>query len=548
VREALARVEDLLATQERVHELLDAVVGIATDLNLRSVLHRIVRAACWLSGARYGALGVLGADQRLSDFITYGVSEDQHAAIGDLPQGRGILGLLIEQPKPIRLRQISDHPSSFGFPPHHPPMSTFLGVPIRVGEQVFGNVYLTEKAAGAEFTEEDEQVVEALAAAAAAAIGNARLYAISERRREWLEASSQITRQLLASGRATDAFDLIVRRARSVSDAWFSAIILLDDEGSPKVVAADGVDADHVEQLWVDANVVKESAARETPSVFGDMSEVLGGGWSPDAAVTATPGRAVLAPLVSGDSVSGVLLIATRHEASTVEEDDLFASFANQAALALDLARAHEDREALVVYEDRERIARDLHDLVIQRLFATGMQLQGACRLAVRPEVRQRLTEAVADLDATIREIRATIFELHANPDTLSLRSQLVAVGHEYAPMLGFAPQVGFDGPLDTGVDAEAGEALLAVARDALSNVARHAEASSVRLDVVVSADTVLLRVADDGVGIEERVQEKGLPNMRSRAEAVGGSLTVRSNTPRGTLLEWTVPGTRTRR
>jgi signal transduction histidine kinase len=256
----------------------------------------------------------------------------------------------------------------------------------------------------------------------------------------------------------------------------------------------------------------------------------------------------VLAPLVSGDSVSGVLLIATRHEASTVEEDDLFASFANQAALALDLARAHEDREALVVYEDRERIARDLHDLVIQRLFATGMQLQGACRLAVRPEVRQRLTEAVADLDATIREIRATIFELHANPDTLSLRSQLVAVGHEYAPMLGFAPQVGFDGPLDTGVDAEAGEALLAVARDALSNVARHAEASSVRLDVVVSADTVLLRVADDGVGIEERVQEKGLPNMRSRAEAVGGSLTVRSNTPRGTLLEWTVPGTRTRR
>jgi signal transduction histidine kinase len=543
VREALARVEDLLVTQDRVHDLLDAVVGIATDLDLRSVLHRIVRAACWLSGARYGALGVLGADQRLSDFITYGVSEDEHAAIGDLPQGRGILGLLIEQPKPIRLRQISDHPNSFGFPPHHPPMSTFLGVPIRVGEQVFGNVYLTEKAAGAEFTEEDEQVVEALAAAAA--IGNARLYAISERRREWLEASSQITRQLLDSGNATDAFDLIVRRARSVSDAWCSAIILLDHEGSPTVIAVDGVDADQVEQLWVDARVVQESAARETPSVFDDTTEVLGDGWSPDAAMEAAPGRAVLAPLVCGDSVSGVLLIATRHEASTVEEDDLFASFANQAALALDLARAHEDREALVLYEDRERIARDLHDLVIQRLFATGMQLQGACRLAVRPEVRQRLTEAVADIDATIREIRATIFELHANLDTLSLRSQLVALGHEYAPTLGFAPQLGFDGPLDTGVDAEAGEGLVAVARAALSNVARHAGASSVRLDVEVSADTVRLRVADDGVGIEERVRDSGMPNLRSRAEALGGSMRVRSNVPRGTLLEWAVPRTR---
>ena len=545
MREALSRVEDLLATQERVHELLDAVVGIATDLDLRSVLHRIVRAACWLSGARYGALGVLGADQRLSDFITYGVTDAEHSAIGDLPQGHGILGLLIEQPKPIRLRQISDHPNSFGFPPHHPPMGTFLGVPIRVGEQVFGNVYLTEKTGGAEFSDEDEQVVEALAAAAGAAIGNARLYAINERRREWLEASSQITRQLLVSGQATDAFELIVRRARSVSDAWFSAIILLDDEGSPKVIAADGVDADLVNRLSVDARVVKDSSAREAPSVFDDVSEVLGGEWSRDAAVGETPGRAVLAPLVSGDSVSGVLLIATRDEGSIVEDDNLFASFANQAALALDLARAHEDREALVVYEDRERIARDLHDLVIQRLFATGMQLQGACRLAVRPEVRQRLTDAVADLDATIRDIRTAIFELHTDPDSTSLKSELVALGHEYASTLGFAPQLGFDGPLDTGVDADAREELLAVAREGLSNVARHAGASGVMLDVEVSADTVLLRVADDGVGIEEPVRGNGLPNMRSRAEVLGGSMSVRSNVPRGTVLEWAVPRTR---
>jgi len=545
MREALARVEDLLATQERVHELLDAVVGIATDLDLRSVLHRIVRAACWLSGARYGALGVLGADQRLSDFITYGVTDAEHSAIGDLPQGHGILGLLIEQPKPIRLRQISDHPNSFGFPPHHPPMSTFLGVPIRVGEQVFGNIYLTEKTEGAEFTDEDEQVVEALAAAAGAAIGNARLYAISERRREWLEASSQITRQLLGSGKPADAFDLIVRRARSVSDARFSAIVLIDDDGAATVIAADGIDVDHLAKLSVDARIVKESAAHETPSVFEDVRVVLGDGWPRGPNEDESSGRLVLAPLVSGDSVSGVLLIATRDEASTVEEDNLFASFANQAALALDLARAHEDREALVVYEDRERIARDLHDLVIQRLFATGMQLQGACRLAVRPEVRQRLTAAVADLDATIRDIRTAIFELHTDQDSTSLKSALVVLGHEYASTLGFAPQLGFDGPLDTGVGAEAMEELLAVAREGLSNVARHAEASRVSLDVGVSADTVRLRITDDGVGIEEPARGNGLPNMRSRAEALGGSMSVRSNAPRGTVLEWAVPRTR---
>jgi signal transduction histidine kinase len=545
MREALARVDDLLATHERVHELLDAVVAIATDLDLRSVLRRIVRAACWLSGARYGALGVLGADQKLSDFITYGLTEAEYSAIGELPCGRGILGLLLEQSKPMRLRQISDHPNFYGFPPHHPPMNTFLGVPLRIGDQVFGNLYLTEKSGGAEFTDEDQQVVEALAAAAGAAIGNARLYAVSERRREWLEATSQITRQLMGSRTRTDAFDLIVRRARSVSDAWFSAIILVDDHGSPTVVAADGADADKLVGLSAEPEVVQQVAKQATPSVSHDVGEVFGESWAGGREDQEGSERVVLAPMVSGDEISGVLLIAKHGAGILAEEDSLFASFANQAALALDLARAHEDREALVVYEDRERIARDLHDLVIQRLFATGMQLQGASRLAVRPEVRERLTNAVADLDATIRDIRTTIFELHTDPDASSLKAELVALSREYTATLGFAPQLGLDGPLDTSVDAEAKEDLLAVARECLSNIARHAEASGVLLQVEVSADRVCLRIADDGVGIEEPVLGSGLPNIRARAEALGGSMSLGPNVPHGTVLEWTVPRAR---
>jgi GAF domain-containing protein len=230
LQELLARVGDVVDSRERLRALLDAVVGIGTDLDLHSTLERIVAAACRLAGARYGALGVIGDDRRLIEFITEGVSADVHASIGDLPTGRGVLGVLIEDPRPVRMPDITQHPQSYGFPPNHPPMHSFLGVPVRVRDTVFGNLYLAEKLGAAEFTDDDEQIVVALAAAAGAAIDNARLYAVAQRRHQWLSAAAEITDVLLGRVHRTAALELVARRAREVADAELALVLLHDEE------------------------------------------------------------------------------------------------------------------------------------------------------------------------------------------------------------------------------------------------------------------------------------------------------------------------------
>src|SRR5438874_7531972 len=226
LRELQNRVGDVMASRERLSALLDAVVGIGTDLDLRSTLYRIVLAAVRLAGARYGALGVIGPDRQLVEFITDGISVEQHSHIGDLPTGRGVLGLLIDEPKPVRLRDIADHPRSYGFPKHHPVMRSFLGVPVRIRDQVFGNLYLTEKRDAEEFTEDDEESVVALAVAAGVAIDNARLYAAAGARQRWLEATAEITNVLLGEVDRTAALQLVARRAREVSGAQTVLVLL----------------------------------------------------------------------------------------------------------------------------------------------------------------------------------------------------------------------------------------------------------------------------------------------------------------------------------
>src|SRR5690606_32267030 len=247
LRELLDRVGEVVASRERLRSLLDAVVGISTDLDLRSTLERIVASACRLAGARYGALGVIGEDRRLGEFVTHGISPEQHAAIGSPPTGRGVLGLLIDDPRPLRLRDITAHPKSYGFPPNHPPMRSFLGVPIRIRDTAYGNLYLAEKLDGEEFTEDDEKMMVALAAAAGAAIDNARLYAVAQRQQIWLSAGVEIIGLLLGRVERTTALELIARRARELLGSDLAVVLLQSEEEVPgrlRVEVADSTSSD----------------------------------------------------------------------------------------------------------------------------------------------------------------------------------------------------------------------------------------------------------------------------------------------------------------
>jgi signal transduction histidine kinase len=505
--------------------LLDAVVAISSDLDLHSVLSRIVVSACELTGARYGALGVIGADGNLDDFVTHGIDPELHQKIGDLPRGRGILRLLIDEPVPLRLDDLHAHPRSYGFPAHHPSMSTFLGVPVRIRGTVFGNLYLTEKAGGGGFTGQDEQLVLALASAAGFVIDNARAYLLSERRRQWLEASAQLTEALQPPISIERALAKFTNAARSLSGAAATAVVQFPESG-PQLATSDGPAVDRLPVLLPKIAVLVEQGGRS------DRIETINAG---DLEAVVVPMRAHFA----GASAL-VALFEHGHRITDVEERELLGSFADQAALALDRAQAMEDREELAVVSDRDRIARDLHDLVIQRLFATGLQLQGMQSIVVNPDVSERLEKAVDDLDQTIRDIRTTIFELQ-HRQTGSVRTSVRALVKEYAPVLGFTPTVRILGPVDTAVSSGLGQELLAVLREALSNIARHAIADQAEVEIATSPGELVLTVTDNGTGPPKDPVESGLRNARRRAASHGGNFELRPAKPSGTEFRWRV-------
>ncbi|HEX6497463.1 MAG TPA: GAF domain-containing protein [Micromonosporaceae bacterium] len=542
LQELLDRVGEVMAGRERLRALLEAVVSIGADLDLHNTLQRIVVAACRLADARYGALGVIGNDRRLTEFITHGLSPEEHARIGDLPTGRGVLGLLIEEPHPVRLHDINDHPQAYGFPPHHPLMRSFLGVPIRIRGQVYGNLYLTEKRGGDQFTAQDEETMVALASAAAVAIENARLYATSARRQRWLQATSEITETLLGDVRRTAALQLVARRARGVAEAELVAVLLFDEDTDQLTVEVVDADPGSAALDTRGAMIALEGTA------FGDavhqlrhvVVEDLGkaAAWP----VPVSTGPALLTPLAASGTVLGVLAVAHRHGGPSFDDDiPLLTTFAGQAALALERARAQEEREMLVVLEDRERIARDLHDVVIQRLFATGLHLQSASRLVAKPEVGERINAAVDDLDSTIREIRSAIFELRT-PMAATLRADIRATVDAAASSLGFRPELTIEGPVDSAIPDDLRPDLLAVLREALSNVVRHARANQVTVRVGALDGRAVLRVHDDGVGDGRLDVRGGLANMRQRAERHRGEFEVAPNNPTGTVVTWSVP------
>ncbi|MFI9438631.1 MULTISPECIES: sensor histidine kinase [Streptosporangium] len=544
--ELQVRLEAVLGTRDRVHALLNAVVSVGSDLDLETVLRRIVRAATTLVDATYGALGAVGEHKTLVQFVPVGLTEEEIARIEHWPHGLGLLGLLIKEPQPLRLAHIRDHPESYGFPPGHPPMGAFLGVPIRVREEVFGNLYLTEKRGGGEFDAEDEAIVTALAAAAGVAIENARLYADSRRRERWLQASSDVTTSLLSGAEPGQVLTLIARRAREMVSADVVAVLLPDDSRRIlQVMIAEGLACGEVvrAQAPVADSLAGRAFTKGEPLMVADPAEA---GVPIAIADYAALGPVAAVPIGAAGSVRGVLSLGKRSGRLPFSQAELrmLHAFAGQAAIALELAESRMDAERLGLLEDRDRIAKDLHDVVIQRLFAVAMTLMSTVRTVERPEASSRLQMSIDELDAIIRQIRSTIFALQISSEDgeKGLRAQIVGLVEGARGHLGFMPGLTMEGRLDIMVPDQVAEQALAVLREALSNVVRHARAAKVEVVVEVDEDRLILTVLDDGVGASEGGRRSGLRNLQGRAERLGGSFTVESRPGGGTCLMWSVP------
>ena len=545
--EVSERVESVALLAERLQALLQAVVSIGSQLDLGAVLYRITETAAELADAEYAALGVLdpSGDSRLSQFITVGIGDELRAKIGELPHGRGVLGVLIREPRAIRLADLAEHPASYGFPPNHPPMHTFLGVPITVRGEAFGNLYLTEKRGGGEFTEGDEQVVIALASAAGLAIQNARLYEQAQRRQQWLEAASGIQTRVLAGTDPAEVMPDLVAAARQLAEADIAMLALPVGDGTLQVAASDGEGADQLLGGIIAAESLAVAVMREGVPTSVSDAQTDPRIW-PGLLHAAGVGPALYVPLGSGTGDAlGTLVVARVGDKAGFGDEvlRLVESFAGQAAISLRLGAAAADREQVAVLGDRDRIARDLHDLVIQRLFATAMSLEGALR-TIPDEAATRVRTAVDDLDATIKEIRTSIFALQ-NPAPAAgegVRSAVLAAARAAAATLGFEPSVSFEGPVDTVVPAGVGEQMLAVVREALSNAARHAGAKAVSVSISADSSVVSLVVADDGKGLPAGGRRSGLANLERRAADLGGTFTAENRDGGGTAVTWSVP------
>jgi signal transduction histidine kinase len=548
LREVLVRVDGALDERARWELLLEAVVSMAADLSLDGLLARIVEISSKLAGAQYAALGVLdlGSERRLRTFIHHGMEARTVELIGELPAGHGLLGKIIDRPEPLRLHDIAEHEASYGFPEHHPPMSSFLGVPVRTRDKVFGNLYLTEKLGGGDFTEQDERIVVALAAAAGVAIENAQLYQDTRRRERWMAATADITGRLLESAEGPSALQVVADRALEVADADLVWIVAGADADSLRVQVVAGLDLDvaRLHEIPLENSLAQEVVRSNVPSVFEELARNPRSIFSGEDAEWPPMGPAIMVPFGAGSDLPGVLGVAWSVEHADRYRDldpELPASFAEQAALSLQVSRFHEDREKLVVFEDRDRIGRDLHDLVIQRLFAVGLSLQGATRQAGSPELVARLETAVDDLDATIKDIRSTIFQLGSTEESNDVQAEVTRLVDRAAATLKFKPTVTFQGPVRTLIGPEDVPDLLAVLSETLSNASRHAWATRVEVLLQVG-DEILLEVSDNGRGIPPGVAESGLGNMRRRAERRGGTCTVETGPDRGTRVRWSIP------
>lgn len=492
--------DDPAAGRARLALLLLAAQTVTRELDLTSALQRIVEVARELVGARFGALGVIAPDGHLERFLHSGLSAEEAARIGDLPTGHGILGAVIVDAAPIRLARLDADPRSAGMPAHHPPMGAFLGVPVRVGGAVFGNLYLTERSGGEPFDDLDEAIITTLAAMAGTAIANSRLYERAQTERRWLEASERVIQRLLAGRMSPDDVAELAETVLAASEAQGVHLVVGDDAAALAATAGDtGGDGPRLEVPLLGSEERR----------IGTLAIVRGPGGHP----------------------------FEEGERETAER------FARSVTIARELALSRIDEQRLALADERERIARDLHDHVIQSLFAIGLTLQSAVGDPMSP-TGAKIAAQVDAIDATIRQIRQAIYRLSAPPsaETYSLRARINTLVRQTLEGESLDSRLEFSGPVDTLVDTSLGDEVAAVIREALSNAVRHARARAVAVSVAVRGAQVVITVTDDGIGMPAGGRRSGLENLRARAVELGGTFAVGPASPRGTQLRWVVP------
>ncbi|MCH8566535.1 GAF domain-containing protein [Nesterenkonia sp. LB17] len=538
VGDSIARTIRVLSSQRRLQTLLDASNVVASDLDLEHVLRRIAEEARIVADAEYAALGVIAADGSLERFIHVGMAQHVAEKIGDLPAGHGVLGAVNQSSNPIRLTDLTTDPRAVGFPAHHPPMNSFLGVPIKIRGETYGNLYLTNRADGP-FTDEDEELVTALAATAATAINNARLYEEARRAQQLSAVLGDVTSALLAS-ETIDVFGVLAHGVATLTEADFAAIVTSDAVGEELFIdTARGQGASLIEGEvlpWVEGAVSRamEGTASISPPEGTDVPPFCER--VPSSSVIAVP------LIVSGDRIGAVC--ATRAESRPAFDSgdlELLSDFATQAGLAVALSWARADRQRLGVIEDRARTARDLHDHVIQRLFATGLGLQAFA--SAHPRHCGRIDRHVAEIDAAIEDIRNAIFTLRTRKTTRTMRHRLLDVVTELSAGLGMAPKVTFTGQIDAFIKGELADDVVAVLRETVTNVTRHARATAVSIEVQADSAGVTVTVGDDGVGLAAGDKTaSGTANLRARAGARGGAFGLTPGENGGVRARWHVP------
>jgi len=542
------QLDELLDAGDQMERLLRVIVGLASDLDLDATLHRIVTAAMELTGARYGALGVLGPDGTLCSFLHSGMDDATAQRIGHLPVGKGVLGVLLEEPVPLRLDELTAHPAAVGFPEHHPPMRALLGVPIYIRQNMFGSLYLTEPESRTAFSESDESVVRALAAAAAVAIDNARLFDRERANAKWMEASRAITTALLSEADpVAEPLRLIAERARELTEAEQAIVLVASDAELPTEEVETLVVSTAV-GLWADEVLGQEVPVEgsTTGGVFRSRVPLITESFRhPIQAFTDVGQRpAIVMPLRTQQSVLGVLAVARSDHQTPFDAThlELMSDFADHAAVALSLAASRGQARRLSLIADRERIAHDLHDHVIQRLFAAGMDLQGTIARSRSPEVNRRLSATVDDLQATIDEFRTTIFALQSRTTAAGgFRLQIQSAIAELTEDRAIQTMVRISGPL-TAIGDQLAEHATPVIIEAVSNAVRHSGAEHLTIEIAV-ADELTIDITDDGCGIDPtNPRRSGLANLEHRAATVGGSCAISAVTGGGTHVRWVAP------
>jgi signal transduction histidine kinase len=527
----IERAQELLRVQGHMNNLMGAIVSMTEDLSLPYVLESVAQSAADIVGARSAAIGVIDDKGLLSDFITVGPDEDAARLIG-----HGALGEPVEDAELPRLRDLGRHPLADGMSEDGPPLR-FLGVPIRMRDTALGNLYLIEKEDGEEFTDEDEELASTLAAAAGVAIQNARLYEESRRSQRWLEAGIEISESLMMenSPSSTDDLALVAEHALEASDCLL-AVVAHSEDDALKVRAAVGAVALAAGEGLRFSESLRAAAEEGRPAVLREPEEVFG----PGAAEKL--GQVLAIPLGHRSAEENLLLLLAHQaggRAFSQADHHYGAAFGSHVGLALELNVAHRQREEALLSVDRDRIAQDLHDLVIQRLFAAGLSVQSLRHFTTGPAAEARIDRLTEELDDSIRELRSTIYSLQAqHTGREDLGQALFKAVHEPLRDSSMTPTVNVEGRMST-LPSPIARQVLAVVTEAVSNAAKHSGGEHVTVAITVAETGVRVVVEDDGQGFDSPERTSGLANIRRRAASLGGTSSIESSPGHGTRVIW---------